>query len=200
MASKDEIIATASRLFVAKGFEKTTMQDIAETLGVYKGSLYHHIKSKAEIFYDILDMSLKEASKKLKKVRNSSLEPDKKFRKILEVHFENILNFSLEYQILLNERRYMLDARKEKIIRGKMKTYENHLFEVLQEGMSAKVFRNDLNPRVVVTGIMGVGNALYKWYSPKGPMSFHQITDMYIELFLKGLKYQKNEKKQREKK
>jgi hypothetical protein len=65
--------------------------------------------------------------------------------------------------------------------------------------MSAKVFRNDLNPRVAVTGIMGVGNALYKWYSPEGPMSFHQITDMYIDLFLKGLRNQKVKKQQRKK-
>jgi TetR/AcrR family transcriptional regulator, cholesterol catabolism regulator len=188
MASKDEIIAAASRLFVEKGFENTTMRDIAETVGIYKGSLYHHIRSKADLFHEILDMSLKESSKTMREVRSSDLEPEQKFRKIILVHFENILNFSLEYQILLNERRHMLDEQQEARIRAQMKTYENHIVEVLKEGISAKVFRDDLNPRVVVAGIMAAGNAVYKWFSPSGPLTFEDIASTYVELFIHGLK------------
>ena len=188
MASKDEIIAAASRLFVEKGFENTTMQDIAETVGIYKGSLYHHIRSKADLFYEILDMSMKESSKSMRKVRKSDLEPEEKFRKIILVHYENILNFSLEYQILLNERRHMLNEKQEKRIRFQMKGYENNIFEVLKEAISAKVFRDDLNPRVIVAGIMAAGNGIYKWYSPTGLLTFQEIASTYVELFVHGLK------------
>lgn len=191
MATKDEIIAAASRLFVEKGFEKTTMEDIGNALGVYKGSLYHHINSKAEIFYEILILSLAESAKKLRKVRRSKMEPEEKFKKIITVHFENILNFSLEYQIVLNERRHMLDRKQEKQVRAKMKAYENHLFEILKEGIDAKVFRDDLNPRVIVAGIMGAGNAIYKWFSLDGPLSFSNITRMYVEFFIEGIRYKK---------
>ncbi|MBW1672967.1 MAG: TetR family transcriptional regulator [Deltaproteobacteria bacterium] len=188
MANKDEIIATASRLFVEKGFEKTTMEDIAHALNIHKGSLYYHINSKAEIFYEILKLSLKESSKKLVEVRRSKMGPEEKLMKILAVHFKNIHNYSLEYQILLNERRHMLDRKQEKYIRTKMKAYENHIFEILKEGIDAKVFREDLNPRIIVAGIMGVGNAFYKWFSFDGPLSFDEVADIYIELFLSGIK------------
>ena len=188
MATKDEIIAAASKLFVEKGFEKTTMEDIGNALGVRKGSLYYHINSKAEIFYEILILSLTESAKKLRKVRRYKMELEEKFKKIITAHFENILNFSLEYQIVLNERRHMLDRKQEKKVRAKMKVYENHLFEILKEGIDAKVFRDDLNPRVIVAGIMGVGNAIYKWFSPDGPLSFSDITRDYIEFFIEGLR------------
>ena len=189
MASKDQIIAVASRLFVEKGFEKTTMEDIGNALGVYKGSLYHHIDSKAEIFYQILRLSVNESTKKLKKVRQSNMEAEEKFKKIIRVHFENIINYSLEYQIIMNERRYMLNRKQEKQVRKKMKEYENYLFEVIKEGIEAKVFRNDLNPRVIVAGILGTGNALYKWFAFDGPLSFDDIVRIYLDFFMQGLKY-----------
>lgn len=190
MASKDEIIAAASRLFVEKGFENTTMRDIAETVGIFKGSLYHHIKSKADLFYEILEMSLRESSKPIREVRDSNLQPEKKLREIVRVHFENVFNFSLEYQIVLNERRHMLDEKQEERIRALLKAYENCVMEVLEEGVSAEVFRDDLNPRVVVAAIMGAGNAIYKWFSPTGPLSFQAIAEIYVELFVSGLRRQ----------
>ncbi len=192
MASKDEIIAAASKLFVEKGFEKTTMEDIANALDIRKGSLYYHIQSKAEIFYEILKLSLQESSKRMEKVQKSKMEPEDKLRNIIATHFDNILKFSLEYQILLNERRYMLNRKQEKHIRKKMKAYENTIFEVLKEGSDAKVFREDLNPRVITAGIMGVGNAVYKWFSLNGPLKFQEVAAMYIEASINGIKGKKD--------
>ena len=48
-STKDKIISTALQLFMKKGFEKTSMQDIADHLGMSKGGIYHHFKSKEEI-------------------------------------------------------------------------------------------------------------------------------------------------------
>jgi len=191
MVSKDNIITVASKLFVEKGFEKTTMEDIANELGIHKGSLYHHIKSKASIFYDVLRLSLDEPARRLEKVVNRNIEPEKKFRKLISVHFENIQKSSLEYQVLLNERRHMLSQMQEKIIRKKMKSYENTFIKVLGEGVKKKVFRSDLNLRVIVDGIIGVGNATYKWFSFDGPLSIDEIARMYTELFLNGTKIHK---------
>lgn len=47
--TKDKIISTALQLFMEKGYEKTSMQDIANHLGMSKGGIYHHFKSKEEI-------------------------------------------------------------------------------------------------------------------------------------------------------
>jgi AcrR family transcriptional regulator len=191
MVSKDKIIRTASKLFVEKGFEKTTMEDIANTLGVHKGSLYHHIKSKAGIFYDTLMMSFNEPAKRLEKVVNANTGPEEKFRRLVLVHFKNIEENSLEYQILLNERRHMLDHMQERIIRKKMKSYENYFLKVLKEGVRKQVFRNDLNARVIVAGIIAAGNATYKWFSVDGPLSFDEVARVYTEFFLSGIKIHK---------
>jgi len=184
---KEEIISVACKLFVEKGFEKTTMKDIADTIGVFKGSLYHHINSKAELVYEIFMRSLPETTELLREVRTSDLEPEQKFRKIMEVHFQNILTYSLDYQVLLSERRHMLEPKQEREVRRGMKLYEDEILDVIEEGIKAKVFRDDLNPRVVLGGIMGIGNSLHKWFSPAGPLTYDEVTQTYIEFFLNGI-------------
>ena len=50
----EKILETSSQLFVQKGYEKTSMQDIARTAGISKGAIYHHFQSKGEIVFAVL--------------------------------------------------------------------------------------------------------------------------------------------------
>lgn len=54
-ATIENILNVASKLFLEKGFERTRMQDIAETAGISKGAIYHHFKSKEEIINAVID-------------------------------------------------------------------------------------------------------------------------------------------------
>ena len=51
---REELVATATRLFAERGYHGTSMADLAEALGVQKGSLYSHIASKEDLLYDAL--------------------------------------------------------------------------------------------------------------------------------------------------
>ena len=53
-AMREKILNTATQLFIQKGSEKTSMQDIAQTAGISKGAIYHHFKSKDEIVLAVL--------------------------------------------------------------------------------------------------------------------------------------------------
>ena len=53
-AMREKILNTATQLFIQKGSEKTSMQDIAQTAGISKGAIYHHFKSKDEIVFAVL--------------------------------------------------------------------------------------------------------------------------------------------------
>lgn len=187
MATKEEIIRVANKLFVEKGFDKTSMEDIASALGVYKGSIYYYIDKKADLFFEILVLTLDESNRKLRTIRRSRLKPGEKFQSMMKGYFENIMENALEFQIILNERRHMLTPKQERLVRKKMKSYEDHLFVTLREGIDAKVFRDDLAPRVVVAGIISIGNGLCKWFSFDGPLSFAEVANVYVELVMTGL-------------
>ncbi len=53
-AMREKILNTATQLFIQKGSEKTSMQDIAQTAGISKGAIYHHFKSKDEIVLAVI--------------------------------------------------------------------------------------------------------------------------------------------------
>lgn len=53
-AMREKILNTATQLFIQKGSEKTSMQDIAQTAGISKGAIYHHFKSKDEIVFAVI--------------------------------------------------------------------------------------------------------------------------------------------------
>jgi len=53
-AMREKILNTATQLFIQKGPEKTSMQDIAQTAGISKGAIYHHFKSKDEIVLAVM--------------------------------------------------------------------------------------------------------------------------------------------------
>lgn len=65
--TKERIIATAVQLFMEKGFEKTSMQDIANTLGMSKGGIYHHFKSKEEIIHVVRENKANNVEENLNK-------------------------------------------------------------------------------------------------------------------------------------
>lgn len=189
MISIDQIYQVALELFMEKGFERATMRDIAEALGVKQGGLYHHIKSKSELFYDILNTVLSEVDQDLREVLNScDMEPERRFRQVLKIHFKNMHRYPLEYQRLLNERLHMFSKGQEAAIRKKLKIYENLLFDALQAGIRSGAFRNDLNPRVVLQAVLATGNSLYKWFSPDGNLSIEDVANTYIKLFLSAIK------------
>lgn len=82
---KAEIIAAARKLFLAKEYEKTTLQDIMGHLGIAKGTIYHYFDSKEDLLeavvIEMVDARLGEIEAKLKEVRGNALQ---KIEKLVE--------------------------------------------------------------------------------------------------------------------
>ncbi len=80
------ILETATRLFVQKGYERTSIQDIIDNLGgLSKGAIYHHFKSKEEIFIAVMNKMTEESNKKLFEIRNDpDLTGKEKLKKLLQ--------------------------------------------------------------------------------------------------------------------
>lgn len=80
------ILETATRLFVQKGYERTSIQDIINNLGgLSKGAIYHHFKSKEEILIAVTNRMSEASNKMLLKIKNdSNLTGKRKLKKLLE--------------------------------------------------------------------------------------------------------------------
>lgn len=90
---KAEIIKAARELFLAKEYEKTTMQDVMNALGIAKGTIYHHFDSKEKLLeavvLDMVDSRLVEIERHLKKIKGNALEKIKKLIELSNMTKEN---------------------------------------------------------------------------------------------------------------
>ena len=85
---KQEIIETALKLFAEKGYEYTTMQDIAERMNVSQGLCYRYFKSKAEIFAASSDYYARKAVEQIKLPISNDISALEKFNLVIKRIFE----------------------------------------------------------------------------------------------------------------
>ncbi|MGX1457260.1 AcrR family transcriptional regulator [Bacillus thuringiensis] len=83
---RKEILETAERLFLTKGYTKTTVNDILKEIGIAKGTFYHYFKSKEEVMDEIIMRIIKEDVTKAKRVVSNPDIPvlDKLFKILME--------------------------------------------------------------------------------------------------------------------
>ncbi|MEH7537272.1 TetR/AcrR family transcriptional regulator [Bacillus toyonensis] len=83
---RKEILETAERLFLTKGYTKTTVNDILKEIGIAKGTFYHYFKSKEEVMDEIIMKIIKEDVTKAKRIVSNPDIPvlDKLFKILME--------------------------------------------------------------------------------------------------------------------
>ena len=90
MASKGRVLEAAASLFIRKGYEETTMQDIMEESGLSKGAIYHHFAGKQEILSTMIaDAQMKVNTFFQEMEENTELTVKEKISRIIRYFFDN---------------------------------------------------------------------------------------------------------------
>jgi TetR/AcrR family transcriptional regulator, cholesterol catabolism regulator len=190
--TRDEILDAAAGIIGAKGFEATSMQDIASAVNLQKASLYHHFSGKQEILLALLDHALFLLTNRLEQVRAASLSPEEKLRQAMIAYLEIITaQQNLASVLLLEYRSLEPDLRRQHV---KRRDRFEHLWrDLIVEGKDAGVF-NCADPSLAGRAILGVLNWTVTWYRPDGPSSAEEIANQFTNLFLMGLLKRSQEK------
>ena len=119
MSRKEELSRQAARLFAAKGYHGTSIGDLADSMGVQKGSLYAHIEGKEDLLYEIIQGVHEEALKNLDRISALDGTALQKIRAFVVVHFthnaENLVKmgvFFKDFRSLSGERRQIIVAER----------------------------------------------------------------------------------------
>jgi TetR/AcrR family transcriptional regulator, cholesterol catabolism regulator len=187
MDRREEIIEAAVHLFHEQGYASTSMQDIANAVGLLKGSLYHHITGKEELLYEIherfMAVILRQAAareqqtglcarQRLEGIVTDLLELIRDYRPYVEVFFRA---------------RYNLEGPRWKAIHEQREGYEAIVRAIVEDGQREGAFRPDLDPKIVTFGIFGMCNWSYQWLQPGGRYTATDIAEMFASMLLDGL-------------
>jgi AcrR family transcriptional regulator len=184
-AREDQLLQIATRLFKEKGYRNTSMQDLADALGVQKASLYYYIESKEELLRRLLEHAFALEGAQIDEIYAADLSPLEKLGRALENHAVTVMDNLNLVSIYLREYRNLPPRRLKQVLAAR-KHYEQTLMRILQEGIASGDFR-PVNVEMTVYGLLGMLNWTHQWFSPTGKLSSQEIASILVDLALYGL-------------
>ena len=180
------ILETAARLIRERGYEGTSMQEIADACRLTKAGLYHHIQNKEQLLFAIMryGMDLFE-NQVLAKVKDIA-DPVERLSACMRRNIELVTRgASKEVIIILHEHATLTGEGREHIDRRK-KNYVRFLEDTFSEAVKLGRMR-PVDPTIVAFSFLGMVLWVYKWFKPDGRLNEDQIADGMVELFVRGL-------------
>jgi TetR/AcrR family transcriptional regulator, cholesterol catabolism regulator len=198
--SRQEILRTAARLFQQRGYDATSMNDVAAALKLSKGGLYHHFQSKDEILYEIMNHAMEITQERVLNPVRGIADPEERLRALIRLHIEVVLSpRDREITVMLHEN-HPLPPLLRKRINARKKDYvhflENLMAEVQQEARNrtasklqkeARPCRGKVSPRAAAFALLGMINWIYQWYKPEGELQAQSLIPQFTDLIFGGI-------------
>jgi AcrR family transcriptional regulator len=183
-----EILDAATQLFRERGFQGTTTQELADAVGLVKGTLYYHIGSKDELLYRIHEQVTNEGLARWKAIveANQDAPAPRILRKMIVEHCLVIDQYR-DWVAVFSEEMKHLPAEFHDRVRAKRAEYQKIFEDVVRHGVERGELATD-DPHLTALVALGMLNAMYRWYSPKGRLTPGRIGGIMASIFLDGIR------------
>ena len=180
------ILETAARLICEKGYEGTSIQDIADAAGLTKAGLYHHIRSKEHLLLEIQNYGMDVFEERVLHAVMPIEDPLERLKACMEKNVRLVTEgWSKEVTIILHEHATLTgEARAH--INARKKRYVRFLEQAFREAMQQRRIRR-VNPRVAAFSFLGMVLWIYKWFRSDGALSPERLAREMRALFFDGL-------------
>lgn len=184
---RQELLASAAKLFRRKGFAATTTRDIAAAAGMQSGSPFYHFKSKDALLYAVMEEGMRSALDRQRAAAQApgyaDLAPAAQLRVLVTVHFHVLLGPGSDFvPVMLYEAR-SLPPRQHKALGQLIAEYEALWLPVLNALHATGELRAPV--RLARLLILGALNWSVQWFDAKKGASLQELSDAAMDLFLK---------------
>lgn len=180
-----ELLAAATRLFRQRGYHATSMQDLAEALGMNRGSLYHYITSKDELLWSVLNRAFDLLEARVRPNLEGNASPLARLTGAIHEHLRVAAEHADELSLIQIELRSLAPEWRSRMI-ARRDAYEGLWRQAIAEAIADGEVR-PIDVRLAGIGILSVCNWFTQWYRPGGEMSVDQIADAFVGLLVGGL-------------
>lgn len=187
MRRREEIIQTATELFDRQGFFNTSLDDVAQAIGLKREALYYYFKNRAELLLAIIEPQAIGLIAGLEEIVSSDLPSEQKLHRAMENHLDRFDRHCLEMTITLRDGIMGSSDPVQSSMTRVWKTYEKLWTALIKEGQDSGQFQNIGDPKMIAFGILGMCNWLARWYKPDKEVSIEQLIDTYFNLVSQGL-------------
>ena len=183
---RQEVIDVAARIFNEKGYEATSIQEIAEEVGILKGSLYYYIDTKEDLLFAVIREAYDAALSVIEQLEQRDGDALELIEALVHGHAQVFAATFVQSSVFFREFRALSEER-QKTIREAGDVYNRFLISQIRRGQRSGEVKSDINPRLAAIGIIGMMNSMAFWYRPEGPASAAQIGREFSRLVIGGL-------------
>lgn len=187
---RQELVRIAALLFKEKGFKATTLRDIAKRAGLDRATVYYYVGNKDEFFREAikgsLDANLEEAEKL---VRRKSIDAVEKLQCLIRLLMTSYHD-SYPYMYV-----YIQDGINKvasdpspwaKEMSEQTRRFENAVIQIINQGIKAGIFRDDVPVNLAVNSLFGMLNWTHHWYKPGEKHDLEEVIGSFGKIFIGG--------------
>ncbi|MCP3997166.1 MAG: TetR/AcrR family transcriptional regulator [bacterium] len=183
-STRERIRREAAALFREKGFNGTSMAELATEVGITKSSLYHHFPSKQALLSEIIELTVNRVTPLVQEVADSDLRIRERLGRAVVLHTVEAIRDQDAVACFVEEGRYLEPEFMAAHV-AKRDRYEAIFRGLFEEGVSTGEFvEQDVG--LAVKAILGMCNSVVRWYQPDGGHTPEQIASELAQLAVRG--------------
>ncbi|GAA4232726.1 AcrR family transcriptional regulator [Streptosporangium album] len=183
----EEIVTAAAKIFSQKGYAATSLQDIASAVGILKGSMYHYIKNKEDLLFELVRRALDVQMPVLVEEASAGARsaPER-----LRSFIRRWMGFSraqrLWSRVAENEFSQLSGKRYKEVVAERDK-FSDFVKGIIEQGIREGAFDPATNPSVVTSSLFELMNSTPKWFKPSGDLSYGELAEWYATFVIRGI-------------
>jgi AcrR family transcriptional regulator len=186
-ARNAEILQAAARVFGRKGFHAARIQDIADEVGMQKGSLYHYISTKEDLLHGLVEGALERMIDETRAILGTGHNARQKLAMAIEVQLRKTQEERDIWGILQREDLDLLNRNSPADIHKLIKDYEGLWARILKQGVDGGELDPELDRRIVVQALLGMCRSVHVWFRPEGRLPIQEVARILAEIALRGV-------------
>lgn len=180
----DTVTQAAVRVFNRRGYEASSMQDVARETGISKSSLYYHVRGKEELLARALQRAFGVLLGVLDEPGAKAGTPLARLKHIVHRGVIITLEFVEEVELL---QRIKGNTRAERQAMARRRRFDREIAALVEAAAAAGQIRSDIDAGLLTRLMFGMGNSITQWYRRNGKLKPGQIADAVSCLVFEGI-------------
>lgn len=184
---RDHLVKLAAELFARKGFQATTVREIADEAGILSGSLYHHFDSKETIVDEVLSTFLDDLVARYRTAIGSGSDPRTVLSEMVRIGFGTLEPHRAAITVMQNDWNYLRQFERFNYLVKAEDDIEQIWVTQIKAGQAAGQFRADVDPKLTYRMIRDTIWVAVRWFRPGGRLNTTGLAEHYITVLFDGL-------------
>jgi len=180
-----EVYRTAAQIILRKGYDATSISDIANALGMTKAGLYHYINGKKELLFDIMNFGLDELEEEVATPAASIADPVERLHFIITSHAQLVTRGQGAITILVDEITALTPAQNRIITRRKREYFDR--LRALLNSIKEQGKLQDVDTTAATFSVLGMISWLSRWFRQNGSLTQEQVAEQISKIAFNGL-------------